>query len=271
MKNIKLNKFLASIFFVCISLFSYCGFANENQDANFKNEKQWNLKIGETKYPALFEDNDGYSDDFLDEVVADIQLIYARYPEDTLRILDEKEKFFVKNNEITSKKRITPPEFWPKEFTDNHLYMAQLNIKDHIIIRSGLLKGYKKAIKLKKRNFKKFKKLYEFIDYFNNIGDHINPEKLLELYDFRFAPSPQIMRSKAIIEFNNYKNKNPVKQYKMFLPSILEVNKSDDDIIKGYFFYHAVCFDKKYNEVNKVFPLVYLDNKWKIIIVPIGT
>ncbi len=210
MKYKTFKSFLTNILFVCACANGFSVVASETADATTQVEKQLSLKIADINYSVLFENTVTVeiSNEFFEKVVADVQLIYDRFPANTMRGYNAEKKFIVKDKEIISKKRITP-YFWPEQFTNNHLYVADFKEKDHIVITKGLQNAYLNAILSKKNHPLEFKKLYEFIDYFNNIGDYIEPKNLLKLYDCRFAP---YMETTLIAETEALNKKSPKKK-----------------------------------------------------------
>lgn len=264
MKNTKLNILLSTILLVFACVNDFAVVADETIDTTKHEEKQWSLQVASVKYPVLFEDNDGYSNDFIDAVVSDIGLLYSRFLKHTFYKFYEKREFIIKGDVIISKKRITLP-IWPESFKNNELYVAEFEGKDHVVITSGLLNGYEKAMEFKDNYAEEFNKLHRFIDFLNNSDEYIVPDKLMKLYDFRFAP---YMKKVLVADIKARNNKNPLKLFKIYMPSILEVYISKDDKIKGCLIYEAVCLYKKLDKVSKVFPLVYLDTEWKILMGP---
>lgn len=267
MKHNIFKIFLITISLVCISVIAFICIADETVDTMQKN-KQLYLNVAGIKYPVIIESKDGYSSNFIDEMIADIELLYSRFKKHEILEYSSKKKFVIKENVISSKAFITF-KFRPDLIQDNPIYVAESEDTDHLVLTKELILGYEKAIKFKESHVEEFNKLYEFINFVNNLGDNPSLDDLLSLYYFGFEPG---LKNKAITELKNkFNNKNPLKRFNFLKPSILEVFISNEDLFKGFLMYETVCFDKKINKVCRIFPLMYIDSKWQIIVVMPGT
>ena len=229
-----------------------------------KERVQGYLRLADgSKWPLLFEDGE-YSKELIEEIVADINLVYSRFEKHQMSPEYYSKKFKIEGRDIKSESyfdiTMNKGYYRPDPLAENFGFMVELDGKQHIIISKILIKEYEKALRFKNEHKEVFNKLITFLEYINELKDasHLSDDEVQELF-YVYSYGTNVL-SLDIVR----KNAKEIPFCRIRYPSLLEfsmINDGKNNLICG----KTILFKKETGKALYEINLCYSDQKWHIM------
>ena len=219
------------------------------------------LKVSDSAWPMILEDGE-YSDELIDEIVADINLVYSRFMKHRILSGNPSRRVQiggrVKKSESYLDFSINKGYFIPDILADNFGDLIETDGIYQIVISDLLIDQYKKALELKHDHEEAFNQLVTFIDFVNglNASTNLSDSEVKELFYLYSEPIKNLSLESL------RRNAKKLPKYRIEAPSLLGFFILDNQ--KNLICCETILIKRETGEAVEEITLCNLGSKWRL-------